>query len=216
MWEFIQACFPDKLSNSGFLFSVWQHLIAYYSRVKVHLEHHSVAHFILCHKLFLSLLGIHIHAAEFVHLELSAVPADSLLREEYRSRRGYVYRRSHKYHDDKCEQTAHQSSDYIHAPLYQKCAGICIVHARCDYCVVAYLFYLLITALGCAVFGYSCVYCYSHLQEYICHLLRIFILAARWDEHLIHPLIARIVHYAIVICNYRYVAYSLALHVCIQ
>ena len=79
LWKFIQACFPDKLPNSGFLLSVWQHLVAYDSRVEVHLKHHSVAYLVLCHELLLSLLGIHIHASEFVHLELSAVSADSLL-----------------------------------------------------------------------------------------------------------------------------------------
>ena len=46
--------------------------------------------------------------------------------------------------------------------------------------------------------------------------LWIFILATRRDEHLIHPLITRIVHYTIVVCNYRYATYSHTLHVCIQ
>ena len=53
-------------------------------------------------------------------------------------------------------------------------------------------------------------------QKNVLLMLWIFILATRRDEHLIHPLITRIVHYTIVVCNYRYATYSHTLHVCIQ
>ena len=141
--KLIQARLPDKLPNPRLTCSIWQHLIPNDSRIKVHLEHQPVTDLILIHKLFLSLLSIHIHASELIHLELSSIPSNPLLRKEDRPRRIDINNRTNYDRDQQCNETSHKSPCDIHQPFHKQLGGICIVHTCTDHCIASNLLNLL-------------------------------------------------------------------------
>ena len=78
LWELIQGCLTDKVSDSFWIAVFIFLLTADDSRILVHLEHQAL-HFVLTHQFCFSLFGIHIHAAEFIDFEFLSVLANTHL-----------------------------------------------------------------------------------------------------------------------------------------
>lgn len=119
LWELIQGCLTDKVSDSFWITVFIFLLAADDSWIVVHLEHQAF-HLVLAHQFCFSLFGIHVHAAEFIDFELLSVLADTHLREENRSRGFDVDHRSYDNDQDHSKQAADNSSGNIHQPLVEQ------------------------------------------------------------------------------------------------
>ena len=84
--------------------------------IVLHLEHEAV-HFVPGHQLFLPLLRVHIHTAELVDIEHTAVAAHTALFEDQRAGAFQLEGDGHDGNDGDAEDAAHQTAHNVQHPL---------------------------------------------------------------------------------------------------
>ena len=84
--------------------------------IVLHFEHQAV-HFVPGHQLLLPLLGVHIHAAQLVDVEHTAVPAHAALLEDQRAGAFQLERDGHDGNDGDADDAAHKAAEDIQPAL---------------------------------------------------------------------------------------------------
>ena len=132
--KLIHGSFANKLPYAGLLRAVRKDLIADDAGVKIEFEHHAVFHPILIHQVLLALFRIHVHGADFIHLEMFAVLADTLLLEEDRAGGLLFDDWLDDGDDDDCHQASKQASNDIEKALDDHLNRGHVIDRCCQHC----------------------------------------------------------------------------------
>ena len=115
--ELVQGVLADELADAGLLCSVGEDLVADDAGVKIQLEHHAVRDPVLRQKLFLALVRVHVHGADFIELEALAVLADALLLIDDGAGRLAFDDWPDDEHDDQGDEAAEDPAEDVHDAL---------------------------------------------------------------------------------------------------
>ena len=115
--ELIQGVLADELADAGLLCSVGEDLVADDAGVKIQLEHHAVRDPVLRQKLFLALVRVHVHGADFIELEALAVLADALLLVDDGAGGLAFDDGTDDEHDEQGDEAAEDSAEDVHDAL---------------------------------------------------------------------------------------------------
>ena len=180
-----------------------QHLISDYPRVEVHLEHFSIAQFVLFHKLGFPRFRIHVHAAEFVHFKFLSILSHTFLGEENRAWGCQVDGGADEDGNDSCENTANQSAADVHQALQEKLSKGCIVQTGSQHCVASNFFHKLSFASLVGDFCKVQMNGYAGFGELVDKLVRVWQIFGDDDQHLVDPLLADIHRHVTFASNNR-------------
>ena len=115
--ELVQGVLADEFADAGLLCPVGEDLVADDAGVKIQLEHHAVRYPVLSKELFLALVRVHVHGADFVELEALAVLADALLLVDDGAGRLAFDDGTDDEHDEQGDEAAEDPAEDVHEPL---------------------------------------------------------------------------------------------------
>ena len=185
--KLVQAGAADEVADAGFSGAVRENFVADDPGVKVQLEHFAVAQLVVLHELRFPGFGVQVHAAEFVHLEGSAVFAHPGLGEENGAGGGLIDGRCHEQEDNPREQAADETPGNVHDPLGKQSHGGGIVDGGGQTGEGADLLHKFLAAQAAGDLGQVQMDGDAHLLQGVQNLPGIIREIRGNHQHLVHP-----------------------------